>query len=80
MAVLDARTREGAEAEVLRQVREHGGFSIFWVTANRKRAAAAERIVARGAIVPDVDAPFPWCSWKLADRKEDAHARPEAGR
>ena len=41
MTDIDLRTREGNEKEVIRQVLEFGGFSIFWVTENQKRACAA---------------------------------------
>jgi len=51
MKNVDLRTREGQEADVLREVRENGGFSVFWATETEKRAHAIERLQARGVIV-----------------------------
>ena len=60
----DYRTKEGQEAEVLAQVEKHGGFSVFWVTENQKRAHAAERLQDRGAIIRDGGS-FPWCAYTV---------------
>lgn len=61
---VDYRTKAGQETEVLAQVEKHGGFSVFWVTENQKRAHAAERLQERGAIIRDGGA-FPWCAYKV---------------
>ena len=37
-AHLDLRTREGRRLEIIREVRNYGGFSIFWITESRLRA------------------------------------------
>jgi hypothetical protein len=64
MSKIDCRTKEGQEAAVLAQVEKHGGFSVFWVTENQKRAHAAERLQDRGAIIRDGGA-FPWCAYEV---------------
>ena len=64
MAV-DRRSREGYEREVIKQVRDHGGFSIFWVIKNQNRAQAATRLVERGVLVEDRKCSFPWHSYKI---------------
>lgn len=64
---VESRRGETPEAEVLRQVRKFGGFSVFWITANRKRAAAGDSLRRTGAILPaESRSPFPWCSWRVA--------------
>ena len=63
--VVDGRSREGYEREVIKQVRDHGGFSIFWVTETQNRAHAATRLVERGVLVEDRKCPFPWHSYKI---------------
>ncbi len=63
--VVDGRSREGYEREVIKQVRDHGGFSIFWVTENPTRAHAATRLVEGGVLVEDRKCSFPWHSYKI---------------
>jgi len=63
--VVDGRSREGYEREVIKQVRDHGGFSIFWVTENPTRAHAATRLVEGGVLVEDRNCSFPWHSYKI---------------
>lgn len=62
--MLDGRTREGYERQVLQQVMAHGGFSIFWVTENQKRAHAAERLVKEGRIVR-TGGSYPWMEFSF---------------
>lgn len=60
--ILDGRTREGAEQEILHEIDAAGGVfgtSIFWITANRKRAAAATRLIERGVIDADNSGGYP---------------------
>jgi hypothetical protein len=71
MSRIDYRTKEGQEEEVLAQVLKHGGFSVFWVTENQKRAHAAERLQNRGVIVREGGA-YPWCAYKVPNVQ--AHA------
>ena len=66
---IDLRTREGREREVLEQVRQFGGFTVFWVTANQKRAWAADRLTTDGRIVCEpshAKHAYPWCVYRLA--------------
>lgn len=60
--------RRRYEAEVLRQVADHGGFSAFWVMDNRLRASAADRLIRRGRIVRKRGRGFglyPWAGYRL---------------
>ena len=67
---LDLRTREGREDEVRRQVRDFGGFSVFWVTENERRAQAADRLIMRREIIRnEPDTGFPWCSYRLRESR-----------
>ena len=60
-SVVDKRTREGQEYLVLEQIKKYGGFSIFWITENQKRAHAATRLDLRGVITV-TPKQFPWSS------------------
>ena len=64
------RTREQWEQVVLDQVREHGGFSVFWATNNSCIAAAAGRLEERGDIVRVELGRFPWCPYLLRDQND----------
>lgn len=57
----DKRTRAGREQEVIDQVISSGGFSVFWITDNLKRACAGERLTKSGAIIT-TPKQFPWIS------------------
>ena len=57
----DARTTKGQIKEILRQVRIHGGYSIFWITSNPKRASIATDMVDAGVIISNGGS-YPWCS------------------
>ena len=56
---MDKRTKEGREQEIIDYVNSNGGFSIFWITDNQKRAAAAMRLQNNGILVvtPHI---YPW--------------------
>lgn len=56
---LDLRTKAGRRAEILSQVREHGGFSIFWITEHRLRAVVGTEMVNRKEIHVR-NKRFPW--------------------
>ena len=64
------RTREQWEQVVLDQVRERGGFSVFWVTENKIIANAADRLGKRGDIVRVELGRFPWCPYRLRDQND----------
>lgn len=64
---LDMRTAKDQEQDVINYVKKHGGFSIFWVTDNQKRACAATRLVESGRIVRIPDNGYPWCGFKVVD-------------
>ena len=68
---IDERTREGQEQLVINQVKAHGGFSVFWVTENQKRAHAASRLSERGVLVETRKAVFPWHALKVVDEQND---------
>ena len=65
---VDYRTREGCEREVLNAVQKDGGFSIFWITENQKRAYAGTRLVNDGRIIR-TGGDFPWMKFKLAAKE-----------
>jgi len=48
---MDKRTQEGQEEVILDHVRKHGGFSVFWITENQKRAHAAMRLEQSGRLI-----------------------------
>ena len=53
------------DQEVLDQVREHGGFSVFWVTEKQCRAKAAERLEKNGIIKRVAKGQYPWCPYRV---------------
>lgn len=64
-----ARRKARAEAQVIAQIKEHGGFSVFWATESMERARAIDRLHWKlGVIVPKKcrgAGRFPWCGYKL---------------
>jgi hypothetical protein len=65
--IIDGRTREGKEQEVINQVKNYGGFTIFWVTQHQSRACAAVRLVDNGTLKEPESGKgeYPWCAWEL---------------
>lgn len=61
----DLRTRSGRETEVLDQVAIYRGFSVFWATENRNRAAAIARLEQRQVIDRLSQSQYPWCAYQL---------------
>lgn len=60
---IDLRTREGRRSEILDQIREYGGVSIFWITENALRARIAMDMQNSGEIETWNDLRgFPWIS------------------
>ena len=57
--ILDGRTTAGVRQEIKRQIREYGGFSIFWITANRRRAKQATLMMEEG-VIEVMPVQFPW--------------------
>lgn len=60
-------TREQWEQQVLRQVRDRGGFVVFWATANQCRACAIDRLEAAGRIVRVPGGSYPWCAYRVEE-------------
>ena len=58
-------TARGQIREILIQVKQHGGYSIFWITENPKRASIATDMVEEGLIYEDKKTGYPWCSMKI---------------
>lgn len=65
---LDGRTREARREEIRQQIRDHGGFSTFWITSIR-RAKIATEMVASGEIVP-TPKQYPWIDATLEESHE----------
>lgn len=63
---IDERTKEGQEAAVLRYVRAHGGFSVFWATEHQKRAHAICRLQDRGVLIR-IGGAYPWCAYRVEE-------------
>ena len=59
------RTRAGQERSVIEQIRESGGFSIFWATETQRRACAIERLQKRGEI-RRIGGSYQFCKYELA--------------
>jgi len=55
----DLRTRQGRRAEIINQIKEHGGWSVFWITEHRLRAIVATDMAFREEIKV-TNREFPW--------------------
>ena len=55
--------RESLSDLALRQVREHGGFSVFWVTD--RLAPIVDGLISTGAIVSTGEGSFPWKGYRV---------------
>ena len=64
-----ARRKARAEAQVIAQIKEHGGFSVFWATESMERSRAIDRLHWKlGVISPKKGrgaGRFPWSGYKL---------------
>ncbi len=68
----DLRTRAGRRQEIIDQVREHGGFSVFWATENHLRAWVATEMIKSGELADDKPSRYPWHSLKFAGIKSQS--------
>ena len=77
-----ARRKARYEAQVVKQVREEGGFSVFWATENIDRARAIDRLHRKlGVIEPQKgrgNDRFPWSGYKLNTPNAKGEAQPPA--
>ena len=53
------------ERRVLDQVRECGGFSVFWATQSMEVARAVDRLAKQGRIKYGRASAFPWCRCRI---------------
>ena len=57
--------------EIIDQIREDGGASVFWITANQRRAAIVTDLEESGAIVRKrrnkLDR-YPWCVFEVVEK------------
>ena len=61
---------ESAVDQVLRQVKEFGGYTVFWATSTKRIAEAAHDLELRGVVVrKEPPSPFPWIACYLSDVK-----------
>ena len=65
---LDLRTKDGRRAEIIAQVEESGGFSVFWITEHRLRAIVGTEMMERGELVETHKSSFPWHALKVVGR------------
>lgn len=57
--------------QIREQIRQHGGFSIWWITANQRRAKAATQMRESGEILTDNDAGFRWVPARIAQTQPE---------
>lgn len=63
----DLRTKAGRRSEILEQIQQCGGFSIFWITGNQLRAIVGQQMQDSGEIVADPSPGFPWYKVTIAN-------------
>lgn len=67
----DLRTAKGRRREIIEQVTQNGGFSVFWVTENPLRAKVATEMFRSGELKDVGDGgSYPWhhCEWCPTER------------
>jgi hypothetical protein len=64
----DRRTKAGRRAEIIAEVQEWGGFSVFWITEHKLRAIVGTEMMERGELVETRKSSFPWYHLKVALR------------
>lgn len=64
----DRRTKAGRRDEIIAEVQEWGGFSIFWITEHQLRAIVGTEMMDRGELVETRKSSFPWYCLKVALR------------
>ena len=80
---IDLRTREGRRIEILDQIRENEGFSIFWITENPLRARVAMDMQNSGEIETGNNLRgFPWINAAITRRasRRRSNRQPESTR
>ena len=67
MSILDGRTREARRQEIRWYIREHGGYSIFWVTQRRFAKVATEMVDSGEVVVTSRQ--YPWVNATLKEQE-----------
>jgi len=60
----DLRTAKGRRQEIIQQIKDHGGWSIFWITGNNLRATVATFMVKNKQITV-TPKNYPWSDVKI---------------
>jgi hypothetical protein len=55
----DRRTKAGRRAEIIAEVEECGGFSVFWITEHKLRAIVGTEMMQSGELVETQKSSFP---------------------
>lgn len=64
----DLRTKAGREEEIIQEIKEYGGLSIFWATENQTRAGAVDRLIEQGKIKRiEPTPPFPFVKYEVIE-------------
>ena len=73
MTVLDARTKEGRESDILNMVRERGENGLaYWIFDNSQYRTALERLEKAGRIIIDRDAlQYPYWVMKVVEAQDE---------
>lgn len=61
----DRRTKAGRRAEIIAEVQEWNGFSIFWITEHKLRAIVGTEMMESGELVETQKSSFPWYCLKV---------------
>jgi len=69
----DLRTTKGRKQEILDQIQQYGGFSIFWITENKLRACVGDQMQKSGEIITDNSKGFPWIAATITSSQSTSH-------
>ncbi len=67
---LDLRTKAGRRNEIIKQVNQYRGFSVFWITENYLRAVVGTEMIANGELKETRKSAFPWHALKVVSPKK----------
>lgn len=63
------RRKQREREKIIKQVKESGGMSVFWTTANDIRARVADEMIERGELVRTRGYNgFPWSTFRITKK------------
>ncbi len=64
MSKPDLRTAKGRRQEIIQQIKDNGGWSVFWITGNHLRASVAT-FMNKNKEITVTPKHYPWSDVKI---------------